>query len=224
MNTKSVLLAAAFLSATAYTGRAQPTIQFGATSYTFAESAGFATITVQRLSDLTTTVSVDYATTDGTATNGLKYTAVSGTLAFGTSETNKVIAVPILNEGLVEGTKTFRVSLSNPTGGGVLGTRTNATVRIIDNDVGIQFQFATNSVAEDTGAVVIGVVRGDDGVLPVTVDFATTDLTATNGLDYTGTTNTLSFASAERLKLISVPILNNSLKEPNRVFRLTLAF
>jgi len=72
MNTKSVLLAAAFLSATAYTGRAQPTIQFGATSYTFAESASFATITVQRLSDLTTTVSVDYATTDGTATNGLK--------------------------------------------------------------------------------------------------------------------------------------------------------
>src|SRR5207247_6752027 len=110
-----------------------------------------------------------------------------------------------------ERTKTFRVSLSKPTGGGVLGTRTNATVRIIDNDVGIQFQFATNSVAEDTGAVVIGVVRGDDGVLPVTVDFATSDLTATNGLDYSGSTNTLSFASGGSVKRTSVPILNCSL-------------
>src|SRR5439155_2897042 len=181
MNTRSVLLAVALLSATAYTGRAQPTIQFGATSYTFAESAGFATITVQRLGDLTTTVSVDYATADGTATNGLKYTAVSNTLAFGTSETNKTIVVPILNNGLVEGTKFFRVMLGNPTGGAFLGTRTNATVSITDNDVGIQFQLATYSVAEDAGTVEIGIVRGDDGILPVTVDFFTTALTAKGG-------------------------------------------
>ena len=159
-------------------GLAQPTIQFTATSYTVAESAGTVTLTVQRTGDLNTTVSVDYATADGTATNGLKYTAVSGTLAFGASETNKTIVVPILNNGFVDGTKTFRVILSNPTGGAILGTRTNATVSITDNDVGIQFQFATYSVAEDAGAVLIGVVRGDDGTLPVTVDFFTTDLTA----------------------------------------------
>ena len=61
--------------------QAPSTIQFTAASYEFAESAGFATITVQRLSDPSTTVSVDYATADGTATNGLKYTAVSGTLS-----------------------------------------------------------------------------------------------------------------------------------------------
>src|SRR5687767_7258954 len=120
-------------------------IQFTAASYAFGEGDGFATLTVQRLSDFTTTVSVDYATADGTATNGLKYTAVSGTLTFGASETNKTIVVPILNNGFVEGTKTFQVILSNPTGGAVLGARTNATVRITDNDFGIQFQFATNS-------------------------------------------------------------------------------
>src|SRR5206468_5973517 len=102
------------------------------------------------------------------------------------------IAVPILNNGFVEGTKTFQVILSNPTAGAVLGARTNATVRITDNDFGIQFQFASNSVPEDGGVVVLGVVRGDDGTLPVTVDFFSTDLTAKSGLDYTGITNTLS--------------------------------
>ena len=174
-------------------GLAQPTVQFTATSYAVAESAGNVTLTIQRTGGLGTTSSVDYATADGTATNGFKYTAVSGTLAFGANETNQNIAVPILNDGLVGGTRSFRVILSNPTNA-VLGTRTNATVSITDNDVGIQFQFNTYSVAEDAGAVLIGIVRGDDGTLPVTVDFATANLTATSGLDYTGTTNTLAFA------------------------------
>ena len=78
------------------------TIQFTATSYTTNESAGTVTLTVQRTGDTNTEVGVDYATADGTATNGLKYTAVSGTLAFGASETNKTIVVPILNNGFVE--------------------------------------------------------------------------------------------------------------------------
>src|SRR4051794_30007060 len=59
--------------------------------------------------------------------------------------------------------------------------------------LGIQFQFANYRVPEDAGAVLIGIVRGDEGVLPVTADFATTDLSATNALDYVGMTNTLSF-------------------------------
>jgi poly(3-hydroxybutyrate) depolymerase len=201
---------------------AASTIQFSANSYTVAESAGTVVLTVQRTNDLNTLVSVDYATANGTATNGLKYTAVSGTLAFGAGETNQTIAVPILNEGFVEGTKTFQVILSNPTNA-VLGARPTATVLITDSDVGISFQFTTYSVAEDAGAVLIGVVRGDDGTLPVTVDWATTDLTATNGLDYAGITNTLAFGPTERLKFLSVPILNNSLKQPNRAFRLTLS-
>jgi hypothetical protein len=166
-------------------------------------------------------VNVDYATADLTATNGLKYTATSGTLVFGAGETNKTITVPILNEGFVEGNKTFRVSLSNPTGGASLGNR-SATVSITDNDVGVQFQFAGYSVIEDAGEVLLGIVRGDDGTLPVMVDFATSDFTAKNGLDYTGVTNTLSFAPEERLKFVHIPILNNTLRQPNRAFNAIL--
>ena len=45
--------------------------------------------------------------------------------------------------------------------------------------------------AEDAGAVRIGVVRCDDGDIPVTVAYATSDLTATSGVDYTGVASTL---------------------------------
>jgi hypothetical protein len=77
--------------------------------------------------------------------------------------------------------KTFRVILSNPTGGAVLGTRTNALVSITNNDVGIQFQFATNSVAEDAGVVRISVLRGtDDTNFTVTPDQRTSMPVATS--------------------------------------------
>ena len=62
-------------------------------------------LVVQRVGDTNPIVGVDYAAVDGTATNGLKYLAVSGTLAFAAGETNKVIVVPILDEGFVEGIK-----------------------------------------------------------------------------------------------------------------------
>jgi poly(3-hydroxybutyrate) depolymerase len=202
---------------------AASTVQFSAGNLFVAESAGTATLLVQRTGDTNTVVTVDYATADGTATSGLKYTAVSGTLTFAAGETNKTIVVPILNEGFVEGTKSFLAILSNPTGGAVLGTPVSDTVFITDNDVGIQFQFASYSFTEDAGAVVVGVVRGDDGNLPVTIGLAAVDGTATNTVDYLSPTNTLAFAPQERLKFVSVPIINNSLKQPNRTFNLRLA-
>ena len=94
----------------------------------------------------------------------------------------------------------------------------------MDNDQGFQFESATYTVAEDAGAALIGVLRGtDDTNSTVTVDFATSDVTATNGLDYSGITNTLAFAPGERVKLVTVPILNNGIKQATRSFRLTLS-
>jgi len=220
---KTWITALAVSLASAVVVQAASTLQFTATSYSVAEDAGTVTLTVQRLDDTISVVSVDYATTNGTATAGLKYTAVSGTLTFTGGETNKAIVVPILNEAFVEGTQTFQVVLSNPTGGAVLGNRTTATVRVTDNDTGVQFELGSYSVAEDAGSVLIGVLRGDDGNFPVTVDYATTNVTATAGVDYRETPGTLTFAAGETLKLLAVSILNDSLKEPNETFRLTLS-
>ena len=77
MKTKLNLVAAGLFLAALGTGFGQSTLQFSATTYTVAESAGTVMLTVQRTNDTNTVVSVDYATADGTATNGLKYTADS---------------------------------------------------------------------------------------------------------------------------------------------------
>lgn len=224
MKTKLNLLATGVLLAGLETGLGQASLQFSTNIYMVAETAGSGLLTVQRTGDTTTAVSVDFATANGTATAGLDYTATNGTLNFAGGETNQTIPVPILNDGVVESAQFegFTVTLSNPTNA-VLGPRTIATVRITDNDKGLQLEFANYWAREDEGSVLIGVVRSDDGGFPVSVDFATSDLTATNGLDYTATNGTLSFAAGEKVKLFTVPIFNDGLKESSKTFRVTLS-
>ena len=178
--------------------QAQSVIQFSAVSCRVTEETSQVDIIVQRTNDLETVVSVDFTTTtNGTAMAGADYVEVSTNLTFLANETNKTVAVPILNDSLVESSETFQVTLSNATVGAVLGTRTNATVRITDNDQGLAFEFARYSVAEDAGSVLIAVLRRDDGNFPVTVDYATTNLTAEAGQDYTETKGTLDFGVGE---------------------------
>src|SRR5438552_14623535 len=75
---------------------------------------------------------VDFTTADGTATAGQDYQAVSGTLSFSDGETFKIITIPIIDDLLSEGTETFIVTLSNPTGA-ALGLSA-VTVTIFDDD------------------------------------------------------------------------------------------
>ena len=62
------------------------------------------------------TVTVAYATSDGTATAGSDYTATSGTLTFSSNETTKTVSVPILDDTVEDHGETFTLTLSNPTG------------------------------------------------------------------------------------------------------------
>jgi Tol biopolymer transport system component len=61
----------------------------------------------------THTVTVDYATADGTATAGSDYMATSGTLTFAPGTTTQTIHVPVTGDTTVEPDETFDVVLSN---------------------------------------------------------------------------------------------------------------
>ena len=58
-------------------------------------------------------VTVDYATADGTATEGEDYEAVGDTLTFAPGETEKTVEVPLLADTAAEGDETLTLRLSN---------------------------------------------------------------------------------------------------------------
>ena len=61
-------------------------------------------------------VTVDYATADGTARAGEDYVAASGTLVFAPGETEKTVAVAVLDDAHDEGEETLVLRLSNASG------------------------------------------------------------------------------------------------------------
>jgi hypothetical protein len=106
-------------------------VQFASPTYTVAEDGGSITITVTRSGGSTGAVSVNYATSSGTATSGSDFTATSGTINFAAGDsTPKTIVVPITNDGVPEPPETFTVTLSAPTGGVTIGAQSTTAVTI----------------------------------------------------------------------------------------------
>ncbi|MEB3190360.1 MAG: glycosyl hydrolase family 18 protein [Snowella sp.] len=75
-------------------------------------------------------VSVNYATGNGTAIAGTDYTALSGTLTFAPGETSKTIKIAIQGDTLVEANETLNLNLSSAVGATIakaqaIGTITN---------------------------------------------------------------------------------------------------
>ena len=79
------------------------------------------------------TVTVDWATADGTATAGSDYTADSGTLNFAPDETSKTVAVAVLDDSHDEGNETLTVTLSNPSGAYLADSEATGTIENTDH-------------------------------------------------------------------------------------------
>jgi len=111
------------------------TLQFSSATYSVGENGGTAAITVTRANGNLGAVSIDYTTSDGTASDGSDYTLSSGTLSWTNGDaTDKTISVPITDDTDEESNETVNLTISNPQGGATLGTIITAILTINDND------------------------------------------------------------------------------------------
>jgi uncharacterized repeat protein (TIGR01451 family) len=110
-----------------------PRLTFDRATYEVPENSGGVPITVSVNPPPLVAISVDYATSDGSATAGEDYTAASGTLTFNPGSAFQTFTVLITNDGVDEEDETLVLSLSNP-GGANLGAVHLATLTIIDDD------------------------------------------------------------------------------------------
>ena len=83
-------------------------------------------VTLSRARSEATTV--DYATSDGTATAGTDYTAASGTLTFAAGETSKTVSVTVLVDTEDEQSETLSLTLSNAAGARIANAVATGTV------------------------------------------------------------------------------------------------
>jgi hypothetical protein len=109
--------------------------EHGSAAPSVSEAAVEAGLVVQRAAGSEGRATVEYATSDGSATAGEDYTPVSGMLDFAAGETSKTVNVPITNDGAVEGPETFSLTLTDATNGAYVapGVAT-ATVTIASDD------------------------------------------------------------------------------------------
>jgi formylglycine-generating enzyme required for sulfatase activity len=205
------------------------TLQFASSTYSVNENGGSVQIYVSRTGGSYGAASVSYGTANGTATAGSDYTAASGTLSWADGDTaSKPITVPIANDSTPESSESFTVTLSNPTGGAMLGSPVTATVTISDDDPPppgtLQFAQANYSVNENAGTVTLSVTRASGSSGAVSVQYATANGSAVAPGDFTTTSGTLNWASGDTAsKSITVPIANDGTPESGESFIVTLS-
>jgi len=198
--------------------------RFDAVSYFANESLGvnFAVITILRTNGDMGDVSVDVATSDGTALAGADYVGLTNRLYFTNRQVSQTISIPINDDLLFEGDETFTVRLFNPLGGATLASPSNATVVIRDNEAVIQFTAANYTVSEDGAFATITVVRSGGLFGSHQVTYSTSDGTAQPG-DYMPVSGVLTFNLGDTVRNFVVPIMDNTQTNASRTVMLHLS-
>ena len=178
------------------------------------ESAGNASFDVMLTSSDTDTVTVDYATVDGTGLAGSDYTTTSGTATLLPGDTVETVEVPVLDDVVAEEEEAFTLNLSNPVGATI--ERSAALGTIVDTDADPVITVGDASVAEgDAGSsnATLTVSLSAASEKTVEVDYATSDGTAAAGNDYSAAAGTLTFAPGDTDEHIAVPVLGDMTDE-----------
>ena len=97
-----------------------------------AEDAGSFTFTVTLNPSSLQTITVAYATSDGSATSGTDYTSTSGTLTFSPGATSRSVSVAIADDALDESDETFTITLTDAVNAGI--QIASGTATITDDD------------------------------------------------------------------------------------------
>ena len=202
----------------------QPTLSINNTTVTEGNSGTTnAQFTVTLSSASTQTVTVDYVTGDSTATAPSDYDAQAGTLSFAPGVTTRTIDISVKGDTVPEPNETFFVTLLNPVNAAIAVAQGTGTIND-DDEIGfVQFSSSTATVAESAGSVSLTVNRTGDTSGATTVNFETSDGTATQKNDYTFGSGTITFGPGDTSKTIQVLIVDDVIVEGSETFKVILS-
>ena len=208
-------------------------VQFSTRVMAVIEDVGLMTVTVVRTGGSAGTLTVDFATADGTAIAGQDYTATSGTLTFSGGETSKTFQVPITEDAPTETNETFTISLRHTSDLDSLGIPNTLEVIVLDRTIPPTFLSGHATVIEGgpgtTTQMLVPLNLSAATGRTASVSFATRDslavggTTCAYGVDYITTSGTITFQPGTSAMSIPITICGDRIAEPSEAFVINLS-
>jgi hypothetical protein len=188
---------------------------------TVSEETGSAAFVVYLSPPSTATVTVSYATRNGTALAGSDYGVAFGTLTFAPGVTSQTVSVSVTNDTQDESHETFFIDLTDPVSAGLSDSLGIAT--IVDDDPPAVSIADCSLVEGNQGSAPCSFVvsLSSASAVPVTVNFTVAGDTATQNRDYfwpgEGTQGYVTFATGTTVASIALPFMADLESEDNEV-------
>ena len=183
-------------------------------------------VTISLSSPSASVVTVHYATSDITASAPSDYAAVSGTATIAAGTTATSVTVPIVGDTVSEPGETFKITLSAPSNATI--GRGIATAAILNDDPpasGRRVAIGDAAVEEgktSTRVVSLTISLSAPSNTATTVNYATSNGTASSTSDYAATSGTVTIPANGTVAYVTVAVAGDSTLEANETFKVTL--
>ena len=164
-------------------------------------------------------VTVDWATSDGTATAGTDYTAGNGSLTFSAGDSSKTVTVTVTGDDVDEPNETFTVTLSSASGAAISDGTAIGTITDDDDTPTVTLVLSPNSITEvnQQSTVTATLDHPSSEATTVTVSVAP-DSPAVAG-DYRLSANrvlTIAAGATTSTGTVTVTSVNNTVDAPHK--------
>lgn len=178
----------------------------------------------------TDTITLNYATADGSATDGSDYTATSGTLTFLPGQTKATVTVAANGDRTAESSETFFLNITPSLEISDGGVGASGMATLIDDDSGaglptisVEATNALESIGSGFGGTsYFTVTLSEASTNAVTVDYNSFQGSAIESTDYPALAGTLTFAPGETSKVIPLRVTSDSVDEADEAFFIEL--
>lgn len=186
-----------------------------------AENDGVLTFTVTLSFVNVQETSVELTTSDDSAHAPDDYSAKSGIVVIPAGESSATIAIDLVDETLIEGNETFTVDLANPVNASIGDDQGVGTIENDDGSPVLQIEDTSNS--EEEGTLSFGVTLDRPSTLDVTVEYASSDGTATAPGDYAAVDGQLTIAAGSTAGEIVIDVVDDELVESDETLKISLS-
>jgi hypothetical protein len=174
----------------------------GTQTYTF-------TVTMDRTS--VSTVTVDYATSGGTATAGEDFITAAGKLTFDPGDTSKTISVTVNGDNKFETDESFYLNLTNPSNAAITDAQGVGTITNDDTTPTVTLSINNASISETGGSSTVTATLSNASYQDVAVTLGYTG-TATGGTDYT-TSGTITIPAGNASGTATITAVSDAIDE-----------